>query len=209
MRLVLFVEGDTEKRALPQFLKRWLDPQLDQPVRIAPVQLNGSTEYLGSFAARARRFLAGNGCSGVLGRLDYYGSGLNWPHAQVENNIVWARQRLEAQVGHERFRQHFAVHETEAWLFSDPDIFPREIRSRIPRRPPEEVNLASPPSRILSSLYWDSMHPEYRKVTDATELFGKLDPQLAARRCPRLQHLLDDLLHLAAFSRNSPRGRLE
>jgi hypothetical protein len=30
MKFVLFVEGYTEKKALPEFLKRWLDPRLSQ-----------------------------------------------------------------------------------------------------------------------------------------------------------------------------------
>lgn len=31
MMFVLFVEGHTEDKALPRFLKKWLDPQLSTP----------------------------------------------------------------------------------------------------------------------------------------------------------------------------------
>ena len=34
MKFVLFVEGYTEDKALPKFLKRWLDPRLGKPVGI-------------------------------------------------------------------------------------------------------------------------------------------------------------------------------
>jgi len=32
MRFILFVDGYTKNKALPQFLKKWLDPQLPNPV---------------------------------------------------------------------------------------------------------------------------------------------------------------------------------
>ena len=41
MKFVLFVEGHTEKAALPAFLKRWLDPQLEQRVGLKPVRFEG------------------------------------------------------------------------------------------------------------------------------------------------------------------------
>ena len=43
---------------------------------------------------------------------------------------------LEAQVGHDRFRQHFAVLETEAWLLCDPTLVPEGV----PKKSPEQIN---------------------------------------------------------------------
>ena len=42
----------------------------------------------------------------------------------------------------EKFRLFFAVHEFEAWLLSQPDIFPREIKNALQNRiaQPEQVN---------------------------------------------------------------------
>jgi len=34
MKFILFVEGRTEDKALPAFLKKWLDPRLESPVGI-------------------------------------------------------------------------------------------------------------------------------------------------------------------------------
>ncbi len=53
MNFALFVEGHTE-RAIPAFLKRWLDPRLSQPVGIKPVRFKGSGDYLKNW--RAPRF---------------------------------------------------------------------------------------------------------------------------------------------------------
>lgn len=41
MKFVLFVEGHTEQKAVPSFLKRWLDPRLRQPVGIRTVRFDG------------------------------------------------------------------------------------------------------------------------------------------------------------------------
>ncbi len=44
MRFILFVEGYTEDKALPEFLKRWLDPRLTNPVAIRTVRFEGWAE---------------------------------------------------------------------------------------------------------------------------------------------------------------------
>jgi hypothetical protein len=41
MKFVLFVEGHTEKLAVPQLLKRWLDPRLAKPVGIKVSRFEG------------------------------------------------------------------------------------------------------------------------------------------------------------------------
>lgn len=46
MRFILFVEGHTEDKALPGFLKRWLDPRLKKPVGIKTVRFEGWQELI-------------------------------------------------------------------------------------------------------------------------------------------------------------------
>ena len=41
MRFILFVEGYTEDKALPLFLKKWLDSKLINPVGIKVVRFDG------------------------------------------------------------------------------------------------------------------------------------------------------------------------
>lgn len=41
MRFILFVEGYTENKALPQFLKKWLGPKIPNPVGIKTVRFEG------------------------------------------------------------------------------------------------------------------------------------------------------------------------
>jgi hypothetical protein len=131
VKFALFVEGYTE-RTLCSFLKRWLDPRLSHPVGVQPVRFSGSSEYLKSFAQRARRVLDSGHLIAVIGLLDLYGARLPFPpNLSTDGKCDWAKTELERRVGGSRFRQHFAVHETEAWLLSDPNVFPASVRARI------------------------------------------------------------------------------
>ncbi len=198
MRFALFVEGYTE-RALSSFLKRWLDPRLSRPVGVEPVRFAGSAEYLKSFAQRAKRSLDSGRLIAVIGLLDLYGAGLTFPpNLRPDAKCAWAKGELERQVGDSRFRQHFAVHETEAWLLSDPSVFPTSVQAQIKKlaHQPESVNFQQPPSKRLHAAYRVERR-DYKKVTDGSNLFGKLIPDSAYVKCLHLALLLDDMLSLA------------
>ena len=140
---------------------------------------------------------------GAIGLLDLYGPTF-YPQDRKDasERYAWAKRHLEEKVGHPRFRQHFAVHETEAWLLADPEILPREVRTALPGRcsRPEEVNFEEPPGKLLMRLYRAKLGTKYKKVIDGADLFQSLQPDLAAQKCPYLRTLLDDMLHLAKSS---------
>ena len=102
-------------------------------------------------------------------------------------------------MNHAKFRQFFAVHETGAWLLSDPNLFPAEIKKKFPGKiqHPEEINFDEPPAKLLGRLYQEKIKSTYKKTTDGYDLFDKLDPNLAYNKCPRLKELLDEMLKLA------------
>jgi len=111
--------------------------------------------------------------------------------------LLWqGSAKLERQVGDARFRQHFAVHETEAWLLSDPAIFPPAIRSRVATDRPESVNFHEPPSKLMVRAYRANGR-KYKKTIDGPALLQKLDPNRAYERCPHFRALLEDMLSLA------------
>ena len=198
MNFALFVEGPTE-RAIPAFVKRWLDPRLSRPVGVKPVRFQGSGDYLKSFAQRARKDLDSGELIAFIGLLDLYGAPLSFPpNSTTDEKCTWAKSELERRVGHSRFRQHFAVHETEAWLLSDLRIFPAAIRDYLKSYAdrPESVDFREPPAKLLQRLY-RAEALEYKKVTDGSKLFGKLTPDLAYEKCPQLRMLLGDMLSLA------------
>jgi len=192
------VEGDTEK-CLPAFLTRWLNARIQGSIQIRAINFHGVGNYRSEFARRALRDLQSSEVIGIIGVIDFYGSGLPYPPGSIHEKYVWAKLHMEQQVGAQNFLQHFAIHETEAWLLSDPGVFPSAIRSGLPKASnPETVNTVHPPSDRLKKLYRTRLNGHvYGKAVDGANLFSKLNPETAYERCPHLKLLLDDILTLA------------
>jgi hypothetical protein len=196
VRALLYVEGETEEAALPGFFRRWLLGKAAD-VEIKAVSFTGVGSYLKEFSKRAKRDLGGGYVCGIIGLIDLYSSRLSYPDGTTAQKYLWAKNELEQTVADPRFRQHFAVHETEAWLLSGENLFPPPIDVRIPKTPPEGVNFQNPPATLLKNLYSTHLDRNYGKVIDGIELFQRLDPNIAYDRCPHLRLLLDDILALA------------
>jgi hypothetical protein len=175
--IILYVEGDTEEH-LPQFFKRWLDPRTQQKIAIKAVNLRGVSNYLGEVGRRARLALGEAKITGAVGLIDFFRSTLPYPDGTLGEKYAWAQTKLQADVGHPRFRQHFAVHETEAWLLSDPKIFPAGvIEGALNTSSPEAINSQSPPGRRVKARYLSKLKRNYQKRTDALPVF-----EIVARR---------------------------
>lgn len=196
--IALFVEGHTEL-VLPNFFHRWLDPQLPRRVGIRAVKFQGVSNYLDDVAQKVAFYLDDDSADVVFGLIDLYGIPKERidlsQHATVKDKVSQARRYIQNLVPTDyqnRFRQHFAVHETEAWLLADHNLWPLDVRSRIKKSKPEEVNFTSPPARFLKDILGS-----YDKVVSARNRFPKLDPQVAIDRCPYLKLLAEDLLRVA------------
>jgi len=199
MKFVLFVEGYTEKKVLSTFFKKWLDPRLTQPVGIKVVRSEGWTDYVRDIAKKVDLYLSateGGDIIAAIGLIDLYGPTI-YPQSitAAAQRYSWARDYFSKLVGNPRFRQHFAVHETEAWLLSDPSIFPFKLPAN--RGAPETIDFDEPPAKFLDKLYQTHLKQSYKKVVDGYNLFQKLSPETAVSKCPYLHALLLDMLHLA------------
>lgn len=203
MKIVVLVEGDTEAMTLKSFFWRWLDANGLGHVGVCPVKFRGCGHYIQEYAKKTHLYLSTPGVIGVVGLLDLYG--LTHPVAKsgtVAERYTKTKAALERPVSGD-FRQHFAVHELEAWLLSDPALFKPSLRSKLPKKPPEEVNFGTPPAKVLEKHYPKACGCDYKKTTDGRTLFQKLDPAQAAAKCPYLKLLLDDLLDMARKSAKS------
>lgn len=141
----------------------------------------------------------------AIGLLDLY-EGADYPgdRATAEDRYEWGVHHYEDIVGQEKFRMFFAVHETEAWLLSDPGIFPSEVGERVRSQcaeAPERVDFEDPPARRLDAIYQASLRRRYRKVAHGVSLFRKLDSQVACEKCPYLRRMLEEMLGLAQVGR--------
>lgn len=200
MKFILFCEGPTERMGLPEFLKRWLDPQLSHRVGIRPVEFQGWGDLYREAKKKAHLRLKEDDVVAVISLLDLYGPTF-YPEDKVtaDERYQFGKAHIEQIVGHERFKQFFAVHEVEAWLLSDPTLFPRDVRAGFPSSVsnPETVNFNVPPAKLLDRLYREKMRRTYRKRTLGPSLFSRLDPDTARARCPKLANMLDVMLDLA------------
>src|SRR6476659_2709531 len=116
MRVVLFVEGDTEA-GVRDLLLRWLSLSHlpgGKRVGITTVRFRGWSSYHDEIAEKVRLNLSKADVIGGIGLLDLYGPPYPKNKRSVEERYRWAKERLEKKVAHPKFRQHFAVHETEA-----------------------------------------------------------------------------------------------
>lgn len=201
MKFVLFVEGHAEKLAVPQLLKRWLDPRLSQPVGIKVSRFEGWADYERGIQKKVELHLSGKSGSDVIagiGLLDLYGPTI-YPAdlTDVASRLAWAKTHFERLTGHHRFRQYFAVHELEAWLLAEPAVLPKPVQDALPSTQPERVNCNEPPAKLLDRLFTSKLRRGYKKTTDGVNLFRALDPAIASAKCPNLKLLLDDMLQMA------------
>lgn len=204
MKFVLFVEGDLEDKILREFWGRWLRPRLETNVGIKIYKFDGWADMVRSIEEKVRFYLdvpkSGSDVIAVIALLDLYGP-IFYPASKrtARERYEWAKNYLEGKVNHPKFRQHFAVHETEAWLLSDPSIFPPAIKKALEGKypTPETVNSDKPPASLLEHIYLSKTGKGYRKILDGEKLFAKLDPEVAYAKCPSLKALLDEMLRLA------------
>ena len=76
MKFILFVEGKTERKALPAFLKRWFDERLEKPVGIKAVKFEGWSDLYQGVKTKADTYLNGpdnDDIVAVTSLLDLYG----------------------------------------------------------------------------------------------------------------------------------------
>jgi hypothetical protein len=203
VKFILLVEGDTEKQAAAEFLKRWLCPQLTQRVGMQVVHFTGWSDFDRRLAAKARKFLDGpdqKDIIAVIGLLDLYGPNIYPGHAtSARDRYTWGVKHFEKSVGRPRFHMYFAVHEFEAWLLSQPSIFAPEVKKALPGKidRPEQVDFDEPPAKLLDTIYRRGLKQNYKKVTDGKDLFAQLDPAVAIKKCPYLKAMLAEMLALA------------
>lgn len=206
-QIALFVEGDTERgdarrRTLPTFIHKWLDPKLPAGSRVGilPIKFHGVSNYLDDLAQKVELYLDESRANFVVGLVDLYGIPPDRidlsAYPTIRQKVIAARsymKNLVPQPYRDRFRQHFAVHEVEAWLLAYPEEWPPEVRDQIRKRLPEQVNFNEPPARFLKRI----LGGRYKKTTTAMNFFPKVDPQIAVNQCPYLKLFMEDLLLIA------------
>ncbi len=202
MRIILIVEGDTEKRSIEGLIRRQLLEMTGKKIGVTAINVNGYGNFFHDIPQRVKKYLTGPDRDEILavaGLMDLYKSPYARDvHRPVSDRVIEGTRLFEESVRQDRFRMFFAVHEYEAWLLSDVEKFDPAIRSRIAShaRYPEEVNTDEPPSKYLKRLYSEYLHREYKKTVDGTVLMGRIDPQRVYDQCPNYRAMIDFFVSL-------------
>lgn len=205
MKFVLLVEGYTEQKALPDFLRRSLDAKgAKEHIGFQAVRFEGWADMVKRVVRKANFYLdAANhpDVIAVVSLLDLHGPNYPAGCASVTARRQHFKGQFEAAINTPRFQHFSAVHELEAWLLSHPQIFPVEIRSAIAKiNAPEAVNFDQPPAVFLDRLYEKGLKESYKKTVHGVNLFRELDPVIAEAKCPRLKELVSWLVARATVA---------
>ena len=209
MRFVFLVEGKTEKESLKAFFHRWLEVNGIAGVGIEVFSHRNASRLFQEAPTRAHDLLAapdGKDIIAVFSLMDLYGAGIYPDNEQtVEERYGWGKQEMEGRFPSPKYKHFFAVHETEAWLLSQPKRFPAGVGKSLQKyaKEPEKVNFDQPPAQRIGEQYIKEIGRGYGKVRDGSRIFKdkKFDPGLAAGVCPYLKLLLDEMLR---FANNAP-----
>jgi hypothetical protein len=206
MKFILIVEGQTERKGVPDFIRKWLNEggRLQTSVGVRAISLKGGgRDLFARIADKAISHLKGprrQGIVGVIGLLDLYNPGFEWPKNcdSVDQRWQWGIEQIENKVSDDKFRMFFAVHEVEAWMLSEPS----ELHVTLSKadetavKAPEKINFQTPPSKWLKQRY-KHLKPACMKTTHGPEILGRLDPGITHDKCPYFGMMLDQMRVLA------------
>lgn len=203
MRFVVFCEGYTERAVMADLLSRWLNPRLSQRVGFKRVRFDGWPQLVADTPKKAANYLIDPDVLGVISLLDLYGPTF-YPSnlTSATERKLWGMEFMQGRVQDARYRHHFAIHEVEAWVLSQPEILPPAVKNRLPSKAtqPETINFDEPPAKLLNKLYRETLRKDYKKVVEGTKLLAKLNPEIVYQKCPAFKALADDLLFLCPAS---------
>lgn len=220
-RGLILVEGQTEEAFVTAVLSPylsgnvglWLEPTIVTTKRVAAgPNFKGGVSHYQKIRNDLIRLFSDSHAVVVTTLFDYYRFPADAPGMAERSKSATAQQKvssvegaLAADISRPRFVPFLALHELEAWLFSDLEgvnwAFPegsrleelREIRAQF--NSPEEINerYETAPSRRIQAAC-----PAYQKATDGTVVLEAIGIETIRRECPHFAQWLDQLERIAA-----------
>ncbi|KIG17042.1 hypothetical protein DB30_03639 [Enhygromyxa salina] len=186
-RAILLVEGQTEERFVKEVLAPHFWPKnlylsatllVTKKVKAGPNFKGGVTSF-GKLENDVKRILQGAGDALVTTLIDYYGlprdcPGISTrpPNGSPAQRVKHVEDNLTQHFSDQRFSAFLALHEFEAWLFSDSTTLPRVVNAnrdsaerfaalQASFATPEDINEgpATAPSKRIEGLF-----PRYQKT---------------------------------------------
>jgi len=222
-RLLVMVEGQSEE----VFIKRTLAPHLRAfdvhavPTILWTKRVSSGGGYRGGVSSWGKIWqslepLTRDADAWVTTLLDFYGlptdfPGLNGmiPTGDPMKDVSTVQDAFKNRVGSHRFIPFLALHEFEAWLFSDPGVAAVHFGSpRLAEQLHRVVIDAGGPERIN---HGEATHPKarlrglvagYKETVDAPVLLEKIGLPLIREKCPHFSGWVSDLEALGAATKD-------
>lgn len=194
MRIVLIVEGKTEKAFVP-FLRHYLEKTLSGRMpELQPHIYNGLIPTSDKLRRIVGNFLNDRSrpVDHVIALTDVY-TGQRPP---LFENAMDAKRKMRQWVPNEpRFHPHAAQHDFEAWLLPYWPTIQKLAKHNqsAPPGTPESVNHNKPPSYWIKEIF--SKSPQrYVKPREVDRILKDKDLSMAINQCPELKDFVNTIL---------------
>ena len=197
MKIVIIVEGETEKVFLP-FLTNFLDARLKNNMpKLHPHVYNGRIPKEDKLKRIVNYHRCGkNAADYVIALTDVY----TGPNNKEFKDAADAKAKMRSWVGNEPwFFPHAAQYDFEAWLLPYWDTVQKLAghNLKVPGANPENVNHDKPPSFWLKEIFkTDDCRGSYIKTRDAGRILreNKNDLLKSINSCAELKALVNTIL---------------
>lgn len=196
MRIVLLVEGDTERVFLPKLRSYLMRRLAGRMPELTPRCFHGRIPT----GDKLRRIVEDSFtrrpvADAVIALTDVYTGTRDFVDAED------AKAKMRAWVGvNERFFPHVAAYDFEAWLLPYWSTIQKLAKHNMaaPSGPPERVNHDRPPAyRIKEIFERGRCRDSYVKPRDALRILKENDLSVAVDACPELHALVSTIMALA------------
>ena len=210
MKVWIFVEGDSEVRALSALLNGWKQQLGKKSWGIKLVNLDGKSNYFKRIGPRAVEKLLHDTRDLVVGLPDLYPNrdyaNTKYKHDNLEElrdvQTRLVKQSLRQEVrradidGHiARFYPGALKHDLEVLLLAATSQLQSRLkmpnRPRGWRQPPEEQNQDKPPKKIVEELFRKNLRQAYKPTTDSYAILRNADLREVAEQCPTFRAMID------------------
>ena len=209
MKVWIFVEGQSDVRALDALWGEWRHDLRRKGWGIRSIPLKSKLKYLRKIGTRATEKLANDSNDLVVGLPDLYpnrGLPTGFQHGDL-NELKDLQTRLvgrnlqrvvsKTDLGSciARFYACAFKHDMEVLLLSATTQLQDSLKMPNKpggwRQPPEDQNQDRPPKRIVEGLFQRHLKRSYRENTDSEAILRAADLQAIAQLCPTFRTMVD------------------
>lgn len=192
MKIVILVEGRTEKAFIPALRKFLLQRLAGRMPELKPQVYHGRIPKQDKLRRTVENYL--QEVDAVIVLTDVYTGTRDFTDAAD------AKAKMMKWVGqNSRFYPHTAQHDFEAWLLPFWPTIQKLAKhnQRAPSGAPETINHEKPPAHRIQELFEKgNCRDSYSKPRDAKRILEQNDLLVAANACPELKAFLNTILTL-------------